>query len=78
MKILLTFFLCLPLSGCLFFYIPTGIFQSGNTCVSDAVRVGQKIGNRQTGKIGTVKELHGRSDRCQSAELPIVATVEYD
>jgi hypothetical protein len=66
------------ISGWFCIYIPAGLFASGNTCVSDSATVGQRIRNPNTGKIGVVKELHGRSERCQSAAHPIVATLDYD
>ncbi len=78
MRICVAVLLSIGLQGCFFFYIPGSAFASGNTCVSDSAYVGLKINNKQNGKSGTVKELHGRSNRCQSGELPIVATVEYD
>lgn len=78
MKLILLVALTLSLQGCWFIYIPASVFQSGNTCVSDSAYIGQRILNRHSGKYGTVKELHGRSDRCQSGDIPIVATVSYD
>jgi hypothetical protein len=69
---------CLCLQGCWFIFIPGSLFASGNTCVAESAYVGQRVHNRYNGKTGTLKEMHGRSERCQSGELPIVATVEYD
>lgn len=59
-------------------FIPGSAFRPGDTCVSESAYVGQRITNRQTGKSGTIKELHGRSERCQDGRIPIVATVEYE
>jgi hypothetical protein len=52
--------------------------QVGNTCVGESAYVGQRINNRNTGKPGTLKELHGRSDRCKGPDIPILATVAYE
>ena len=80
MPLRLAILLCLVpfISGFFCIHIPAGVFQSGNTCVPDSAYVGQRISNSQTGKSGTVKELHGRSERCQNGATPIVATVEYE
>lgn len=69
--------LCLPLSGC-FAYIPGSVFDSANTCVGEHAYVGQRICNKDNGKCGRLKELSGRSERCQDGAIPIKATVEYD
>jgi hypothetical protein len=66
------------ISGWFCVYIPMGLFQSGNNCVGESSVVGQKILYVNTGKVGVVKELHGRSERCQSAAYPILATVDFD
>jgi len=50
--------------------------QAGaNTCVSTSAYVGQRITNRETGKTGTLRQLHSRSARCRSDEIPILATM---
>lgn len=72
--------LCCALHGCGFIYFPLPTSDStaaGNTCVPDGYRVGKRLKN-DNGQIGTVKALHGRHQRCQVAEYPILATVEYD
>lgn len=66
------------ISGWFCISIPTSIFDSGNTCVGDTAYVGQRINNPNTGKMGTVKELQGRHQRCQNAVHPIKAVVEWD
>lgn len=58
-------------------FIPTSLFHPGNLCVSESAYVGQSLTNRQNGKVGAIKELHGRSERCQDGKTPILATVEY-
>jgi len=59
-------------------FVPGSVFAKGNTCVGESAYVGQRITNRNTGKTGSVKELHGRSERCQDGKIPILATVEYE
>ena len=66
------------ISGWFCVYIPAGLFQSGNSCIGESSMVGQRIRNPQTGKVGVVKELHGRSDRCQASATPILATVDFE
>ena len=78
MRLILIAVSCLTLSGCWFIWIPMGIFAKGNFCVTERHAVGQKVLNQQTGKNGVITELHGRSERCQRGEIPILATVEYD
>jgi hypothetical protein len=68
---------CLELGGC-FMYVPGGLFARGDSCVPENYQVGERIRNNQTGKTGTIKELHGRSERCQDGARPILATVEND
>jgi hypothetical protein len=34
--------------------------------------------NNQNGKWGTLKELKGRSERCQDGGRPILAVIEYE
>lgn len=74
----LVYLFCLLLQGCWFIYIPPSMFAAGNSCLAESSYVGQRIKNEQTGKIGTVKELIGRSERCQQAHMPILAQVDYD
>ena len=70
---------CVILQGCAgFIYIPGGLFQSGNSCGAEGVFVGQIFNNTETGKGGVVKEIHGRSERCQNGRIPILVTVEYE
>lgn len=59
-------------------FIPGSVFASGNSCVGEGASVGQRLTNYSTGKTGTIKELHGRSERCQDGKMPILATVEYE
>ena len=80
MSLRLVILLCFVpfISGWFCVSIPTSVFSSGNTCVSESAFVGQRITNSQTGKSGTIKELHGRTERCQDGKIPIVATVDYE
>ena len=80
MSLRLVILLCFVpfISGWFCVSIPGSVFRPGNTCVNESAYVGQRITNRQTGKSGTIKELHGRSERCQDGLIPIVATVEYE
>lgn len=66
------------ISGWFCISIPTSIFDTANACVSDSAYVGQRINNTNTGKVGTVRTLHGRSERCQTAIHPIKATLDYE
>lgn len=58
--------------------IPMGVFAPGNTCAGEDAFVGQRLTNTQTGRSGTIKELHGRSGRCQDGKIPVLATVDYE
>jgi hypothetical protein len=78
MRLLVIASSCLILNGCFFFWIPTSMFSSANTCVGESSYVGQRIRNQQSGQTGTLKEIHGRHQRCQMAITPILATVEYE
>lgn len=51
--------------------------QVGNTCVEETSWVGRDIKNYQSGKIGKITGLHGRSEFCPVPQYPIGATVEY-
>lgn len=77
MRAYLCVLLCVPLQGCLFFYIPSSLFASGNTCVGESAYIGQRVFNSQTGKTGVLKERIGRSERCQDGAMPILADVEF-
>jgi hypothetical protein len=66
----------LLLNGCFFAYFPMP-GGKGDTCVGERVVVGQRIENKDNGAVGTVTALHGRSERCQRGDVPILATVEY-
>lgn len=77
MRVYLVVAPCLLLHGC-FVYLPGGLFARGDSCVSEKYVVGDKIRNVQTGRWGTITELHGRSDRCQSGDRPILASVKND
>jgi hypothetical protein len=61
-----------------FFAVPTSLFDSSNACVSENSYIGQKMQNNQNGKWGTLKELKGRSERCQDGGRPILAVIEYE
>lgn len=76
MRIVLVVLTCC-LQGC-FFYVPGGLFASGNSCAPENISVGQRFTNTQNGKQGVVKEIIGRSDRCQKGTIPILVTVEYE
>lgn len=79
MRAVLIIIAAAQLQGCLFFFaVPTSIFDSANACVAESVYVGQKLTNPKTGKQGAVKELKGRSERCQESARPILAVVEYE
>ena len=80
MKPRLVILLCLVpfISGWFCVFIPLSVFSSANSCVAETSIVGQRITNSQTGKSGVIKELHGRSNRCQDGRIPILATVEYE
>jgi hypothetical protein len=78
MRACLVVLLTFSLQGCFFFYIPGSVFAAGNACASRNVVVGQRLYDAQTGKYGTIKEVHGRSDRCQTDERPILVTREFD
>lgn len=71
---------CLALQGCFaMFHVPAGDpAASANTCVPEDHVVGRRLRNETNGKIGTIKELHGRHQRCQVRTHPILATVEYE
>jgi len=70
--------LALPMGGCFFFYIPGSLFAEGNSCAGESAVVGQRLYNAQKARWGTIKELHGRSERCQDGRNPILVTAEYD
>jgi hypothetical protein len=78
MRTCLVVLLASTLQGCFFFYIPGSVFAAGNACATRNVQVGQRLYDAQTGKYGTIKEVHGRSDRCQTDERPILVTREFD
>lgn len=78
MRTILVILVAVQLQGCLFFFaVPTSLFDSANTCIPEGFSVGQSITNYQTGKQGTIKELRGRSERCQDSARPVLAVVEY-
>lgn len=66
------------ISGWFCVYVPFGAFDSGNACVAESSFVGQRIFESSTGKWGTVKELQGRHQRCQTAVHPVKAYVEWE
>lgn len=72
----------LALQGCFFFWVPIRS-DSGesdarfNTCVDDKAYVGYRM-KHSDGRIGTVRQIFGRSSRCQVASNPILAAVEYE
>lgn len=49
----------------------------GNTCITAGYYSGDKIKHEETGRIGTVKKVYGRSARCSVPTHPILADVEY-
>lgn len=66
------------LHGCLFFFpIPTSLFQEGNSCAVEGVKVGWRF-NHYDGRTGTVEKVLGRSGRCQDGKIPILVDVKYD
>lgn len=76
------FVLFLPLlSGCWFVYIPANVFSSpnaGNACIQDGFFVGDKIKSLDTGKVGTVQKVYGKSSRCGAPSHPNLADVAFE
>lgn len=80
MRLLLIASSCLLLNGCWFFFFPIPGASSvvGNACIQEGYFSGDRITSTETKRVGTVKERHGRHQRCQVASHPILATVEYE
>ena len=78
MRLILLCLFVLPLQGCFFFFaVPGSMFQSGNACSVESVYVGQRL-KHDDGRMGTIREIVGRHQRCQAAQRPILVQVEFD
>ena len=76
MRIILVVLLALLLQGCWFVYIPAGLFSTANACAGEYAQVGQQL-RHTDGREGTIKKVHGRSDRCQDGRMPMLVTVDF-
>lgn len=82
MRYLAVLLAVLALHGCFFFWVPIK-GDSGetdarfNTCVDEKAYIGYRL-RHADGRLGTVRQIFGRSSRCQVASNPILAAVEYE
>lgn len=49
-----------------------------NTCVDEKAHIGYRLKNHNTGQIGTVTKIYGRSDRCSDPGHPVLSSVRYE
>lgn len=66
------YLIVLLLAGCV-----SPALRYGNTCIPDGFGVGREIQHVDTGSIGKVTRLYGKSERCIADSHPILADVEY-
>lgn len=78
MKIVLVCLLCLPLSGCFFFWMPlrSSTDTAGNACINTAYNIGDQV-RMNDGNMRTVQKLYGRSSRCSDESRPILADLMF-